>query len=147
MTEKKTVKKKGNPSQYKPEYCEMVIEHMRNGMPFESFASVVDVARATLYKWQDAHPEFKEAHSIGVSHHFHYMLKAAKEGQWNYQGEGSRNLNFPLWRFLMKNIHGYRDTIDAEQKTEVNVTGMTTEELEKIVTQAASDIKRKKWPK
>lgn len=147
----------GNPIQYKPEYCDMLIEHMSNGLSFEAFAGAIGVCKKTLYNWMHNFPEFEKAREIAVSKHLLYMMKNATDGMWNTQGEGSRNLNFSVWRFVMKNIHGWRDTVDAEQKTEVNVSGMSDEDLKKIVIDAAEDLKianakaanvtKKKWPK
>lgn len=58
------VKKKpkvGRPSGYKPEYCQQVIDHMRNGMSIASFAAAVGVSRETIWKWGKAYPEFRNA--------------------------------------------------------------------------------------
>lgn len=52
----------GRPTKYKPEFCAMLIEHMKK-YSFESFAGLdeVDVHKETLYEWANAHPEFSEA--------------------------------------------------------------------------------------
>lgn len=55
----------GRPEDYKPEYCEMLIEHMESGLSFESFAGAVDVTRKTVYNWCESHPEFLHAKEKG----------------------------------------------------------------------------------
>lgn len=58
------VKKKpkaGRPSGYKPEYCQLVIEHMKSGKSIAAFAAAVGVSRETIWKWGKAHPEFRNA--------------------------------------------------------------------------------------
>lgn len=58
------VKKKpkaGRPSGYKPEYCQLVIDHMKNGMSIAAFAASVGVSRKTIWKWGKDHPEFCNA--------------------------------------------------------------------------------------
>lgn len=53
----------GRPTAYKPEYCSMLVEHMKSGLSFESFAGVVDVGRNTIYEWAKEHQEFQDAKS------------------------------------------------------------------------------------
>lgn len=51
----------GRPTKYKPEYCEMVIEHMRTGKSLNSFAASLRTHRSVLYKWMDQFSEFRDA--------------------------------------------------------------------------------------
>lgn len=55
----------GRPTDYKPEFCELLIEHMGEGFSFEAFAGVVNCNRDTLYEWANVHPEFSDAKKIG----------------------------------------------------------------------------------
>jgi hypothetical protein len=55
----------GRPSDYRPEYCERVIELGRIGMSVVEMASDIGVSRNTLEtSWTAAHPEFLEALEI-----------------------------------------------------------------------------------
>lgn len=56
---------RGRPTDYKPEYCQMLIDHMAEGFSFESFAAVVKVNRDTLYNWVAIHPDFSDAKKSG----------------------------------------------------------------------------------
>lgn len=56
---------RGRPTDYKPEYCQMLIDHMAEGFSFESFAAVVKVNRDTLYNWVSIHPDFSDAKKAG----------------------------------------------------------------------------------
>ena len=49
------------PTDYLPEYCEQVIELGRDGKSHAQIAATLDVARMTLYRWAEAHPEFSDA--------------------------------------------------------------------------------------
>lgn len=49
------------PSEYKPQYCEEVLEWMRQGYSVSGFAGKVSVSRQTVYNWADQHPEFLDA--------------------------------------------------------------------------------------
>jgi hypothetical protein len=51
----------GRPSEYKPEYCEMVIQAMERGLSLTAFAGSIRVARETVYQWMQAHSEFSDA--------------------------------------------------------------------------------------
>lgn len=51
----------GRPTKYKPEYCQMVVDHMAKGASLTSFAAEIDVARSTINEWMDANPDFSEA--------------------------------------------------------------------------------------
>lgn len=58
-SEKKT--KRGRPTKYKPDYCDAIIEHMKDGASMASFAASIGVCRATLNVWAGEHPDFLEA--------------------------------------------------------------------------------------
>jgi hypothetical protein len=50
--------------QYKTQYCQMLIDHMKDGHSFASFGAKIDQGRTTLYDWLERHPEFREAKEI-----------------------------------------------------------------------------------
>lgn len=52
----------GRPSEYKPEYCDLVRQMMMDeGISLTAFAGHVGVARETVYAWTSAHREFSDA--------------------------------------------------------------------------------------
>lgn len=51
----------GRPTDYLPEMCEQVVELGRQGKSHAQIAAALDVARQTLYNWQDTYPEFLDA--------------------------------------------------------------------------------------
>jgi len=79
MTKEKTVSV-GCPTKYKPEYCQMLIEHMKQGLSFESFAGLVNVDRQTIYNWLDAHSEFFDAKKQGFEQSRLFWELAATRG-------------------------------------------------------------------
>lgn len=66
--------------QYKSEYCQMLIEHMMNGLSFSSFGKKIGHGRTTLYDWLNKHSDFKEAYEKGYceSLYFHEVILNAK---------------------------------------------------------------------
>ncbi|MET3995025.1 formylmethanofuran dehydrogenase subunit A [Bradyrhizobium sp. S3.9.2] len=51
----------GRPSEYKPEYCEMVIEAMARGLSLTAFAGMIRKSRDTVYQWVTVHRDFADA--------------------------------------------------------------------------------------
>lgn len=51
----------GRPTKYKPEYCQMVVDHMAEGASLTSFAAEIEVSRATINVWMGEYPEFLES--------------------------------------------------------------------------------------
>lgn len=57
--------KYGRPTKYKDEYCDMLIDHMRQGLSFECFAGVIGVTPECIYNWARENEAFSEAKSRG----------------------------------------------------------------------------------
>lgn len=55
----------GRPTDYEPEHCQRLLDHMKNGMSFESFGGTINCARRTVYSWLEKYPEFLHAKEIG----------------------------------------------------------------------------------
>ena len=51
----------GRPTDYKPEFCQMVVELGREGAGKAEMAAACGVVRQTLDNWIKAHPEFLDA--------------------------------------------------------------------------------------
>ena len=51
----------GPPSQYRPEYCQRIIDYMGKGHTLTAFAGSIDVDKQTVYRWISKYPEFSEA--------------------------------------------------------------------------------------
>ena len=77
----------GRPSSYRPEYCEMLKQHMAQGFTLKSFAGLVDVDEHTVHNWLNAHPEFLQSKKNGEAKmHLHYE----KMGQTLAMGHARR---------------------------------------------------------
>lgn len=57
--------KLGQPTKYREEFCQQLIDHMAQGFSFRTFATKIMIARSNLYRWVEEYPEFKEAKSLG----------------------------------------------------------------------------------
>lgn len=104
----------GRPSKYKQEYCQMLVDHMAQGLSFESFAAIVDTHFDTLYNWQKEHAEFFEAHKIGKAHYKIFnerLLNACATGQL-------KDSKPAAIIFKLKAQEGWRDGGERDQDTQ-----------------------------
>lgn len=74
MAKRKT--KAGRPTKYKPEYCEMLVNHFAKGHFLEAFAYEIDVIPETLLEWRKRIPEFSDAYkrALGAGNKFYTNL-------------------------------------------------------------------------
>ena len=94
----------------------MLIAHMKSVHSFESFASVVNVDRDTLYNWCKLFPEFSDAKKIGRMH-----CQAGLENIGKGLMTGKIKGNVAAWCFFMKNLTGWRDDLPPEEE---NIEGI-----------------------
>ena len=125
----------GRPTSYKPEYCDLIVEHFRvppqimkskktyyadgtikseeefpvaNDLPtFQNFADKIGVHVDTLHAWKVEHQSFSEAYA---------RAKQLQEHIWLVNGM-SNLYNSQFAQFFGKNCLGYKD------KTETEITG------------------------
>ena len=57
----------GRQTLYQERFCKMLIEHMKAGYSFTSFAGKAGVSRRTLYDWCKHNPEFLDAYEAGYA--------------------------------------------------------------------------------
>ena len=55
----------GRPSDYDPDYCDVATTFLADGYSLAALAGHLGVARSTVYKWVDEHPEFSDAVKTG----------------------------------------------------------------------------------
>jgi len=105
----------GRPTDYKPEYCQRVVELAKEGMSLTEIASNLDCARSSLYEWAEVHPAFSDA-----------LTRARQECQawWELQGRLGLTLqgfNASLWS---KNVScRFREDWTDTSKQEISAPG------------------------
>lgn len=112
-------KKAGAPRKYKPEYCDEVISFMAKGFSVEAFAGHVWVSRATLYRWMEEYPEFKEAVAIGRERCRVWWEEAAQAGLMTEKGT---SFSAATWIFNMRNRFGWRNEDKVEHTGQVDAS-------------------------
>jgi hypothetical protein len=123
----------GRPTDYRPEYCELLINHLAEGLSFESFAAVVDTCKQTIYTWLEKFPEFSAARANGNEKSRLYWERLGRDHILNSSivGVASKSLNATVWIFNMKNRFPdeWRDKkeITGDIKTGPDLTGLMSE--------------------
>lgn len=105
----------GRPTAYKPEYCEQLLEHMAEGLSFESFAGVIGTCRRTLYYWTEQHEEFLHAKNAGQEKSQLFWEKGMRALAFGKLAGG----NAATMLFTMKCRFGWREA--DEEKGDITV--------------------------
>ena len=114
MTETQEKRPVGRPSLYDPAYCEQVIELGKIGKSTEAIGAILGVGTATLYRWRDEYPEFREALDIAKDMELYWWEEQAQA--YMVENKESDRLNASLWsrsmaaRFPKK----YRESVKQE---------------------------------
>lgn len=94
------------PTKYRKNFPEKLVKHMSQGLSFDAFGGVVKASGATLEKWVERYPKFKEAKREGE-----HALKCTLEKLGLAISSGKLPSSKPAaWIFTMKNLAGWRDT-------------------------------------
>jgi len=132
--------KMGRPTDYRPEYCEMLENHMKSGGSFRSFGALVHTTEKTLHTWLDAQPDFLQSKRRGELYSAKFyedmgkMMAAGQmkrivretpilgaDGKVQYDNQGNviyereyapASTNATVWIFMMKNMHKWRDNVN-----------------------------------
>jgi hypothetical protein len=117
----KKLVKTGRPTKYnleiiKPKIDEYLASCTSENMKLptnEGLALFLNVNKDTLYEWSKKHPEFSD-----------YLKKIAdqqKENLINQGFYGGREVNGSLAIFLLKSIHGLKDSPNNQVNVQINV--------------------------
>lgn len=109
----------GRPTEYDKKFCELLIQHRKEGLSFESFGAVAGVCRHTLYEWAKNHQDFADAKKIAEQECLMFWEKSGVRGM-----NMGKDFNAPVWIFSMKNRFPdlWRDKIENEQpQTTINI--------------------------
>ena len=113
----------GRPTDYRPEYCALVVQLGKEGKSVVQMACAIDVARQTLYQWAEDHEDFSDAFT---------RAKQWAQDWWETQaqcGLTADKFNAQLWSRSM----AARFPEDYQERKGVEITGASGAPLE-IVT-------------
>lgn len=117
----------GRPSDYRAEYCKLVIELGKQGHTVAMMALNIGTAKQTLYTWMKVHPKFMDAMREAVSNGQAYMEKQALDNMVDGK------LNTALWTkmvssrfredytetFINKNLDMDKDDVESLQESQL----------------------------
>jgi hypothetical protein len=103
------------PIPFKPEYCQMLILHMKEGFSFESFAGRIGVSRTVIYDWTEKYKDFADAKEDGEAGSRYFLEDVGRCGMTGKLP----GFNVVAWLFTMKNRCNWRDKTDVEHSGEV----------------------------
>lgn len=116
----------GNNDKYKPEYCKLLIEHMKSGMSYDSFpAKLYDVhdvyvGVSTMYDWEKRIAEWAEAKAIAVakSLSFYESRASAKVSGQKINGINARDIDSYVLMGMLKTrfykIYGDKSRVEHD---------------------------------
>lgn len=113
----------GQPTKYKPSYCNEVVEHLAQGYTLASWAGTVGVCRDTVYEWANKHPEYSYAIKKGRA-----KGQLVWEKRLETQAETGKG-NTASIIFAMKNLYqdDWADKIVNEHTGHVAITKIENE--------------------
>jgi hypothetical protein len=121
----------GRPSDYRPEYCEAVIEKARElGLSLTAFAGVIGVSQDTVHEWKKRHSEFSEACS---------RAKAARVLWWELKlGRSRKGAEVTASIFALRNADPmeWRDVRHTEHTHTLAVETLSDAQLYAIASGA-----------
>ena len=134
----------GRPTLYKPEYCQMLIEHMASGRSYESFPAVIDTCESTIRAWEERHPEFLEAKKIAWNKSLAWWENKMIENLEIFNSKDSTKVfNTTGWVFTMKNRFKWRDRQPEEVAQVTQVVVDNKKEADEIKTRIMAALNDK----
>ena len=89
---------RGQPTKYRPEFCERVVELAKGGLGVAELGAALNVSERVLYDWKEAHPDFLQAMTHARSFSKAWWETKAREG---IVTEGGKAINAALWGKIM----------------------------------------------
>ncbi|QOZ68869.1 hypothetical protein [Bradyrhizobium arachidis] len=119
----------GRPSQYKPEYCEVVIEFMGQGYSLTAFAGHIRQSKDAVYDWIRAHADFSHAVSRARAARIAALeaklLRARKGAETSAAVFALKNADPEEWRDVRSVDHQH--SLKAEQLTDAQLYAIASQ--------------------
>ena len=125
----------GRPTEYRPEYDDLIVERAQEGACFTEFAAEVGVSRQTLHNWKKAHPSFLDAYTRAEQVGEAYWAKKLRTELML-----DNKANAPLVKLYFANRFNWSDKITSEHTGKdgapiqhaISLANLTDEQLRAI---------------
>jgi len=124
----------GRPTDYDPSYCQIAIDYMQDGKHAIQLARHLGVAKSTLYKWAEDHPEFSDALNTARTASTAAWLDQYEKKAFGITKDGSD--------YLLAKMLGHKDREFQEPKEEKKEESQAAALLNKVTTETLSVIAR-----
>lgn len=119
----------GRPTEYRPEYCQAVIDYMGQGYSLTAFAGSIRVARDTVYEWIKRHSDFSDAVSRArparVAALETKLLRARKGAETSAAVFALKNADPEEWRDMRSVDHQH--SLKVEQLTDAQLYAIASQ--------------------
>lgn len=125
----------GRPTEYKPEYCQQVIDYMAQGYSLTAFAGHIRMSRDAVYDWIRAHSEFSNAvsraRSARVAALEAKLLRSRKGAETTAAIFGLKNACPDEWRDVKHTEHRHAVSYDhlTDQQLRAIAAGVSPGEV------------------
>lgn len=117
-------------SKYKPEFCQLVVDHMSQGFDFDTLSHRLGVTPQTMYNWVKKYPDFNTAYHNGKSAQKEFYQKLCLNNAITNKGNASMCI------FLAKNKLNYTDKQQIDTRsteliitTQIGADGVITKQM------------------
>lgn len=110
----------GRPTDYRPEYCDEIIQCMTDGVSYASFAARIGVCRDTLNEWASVHPEFSVAKKIANDRRVAWWEKMAHDKVKGYVQPGSDAITIFMLKNAAPDLYNDRQSAPAAPKDDAS---------------------------
>lgn len=74
----------GQPTKYRPEMCELLIEAGKNGMFVTEVCAQLELSTRTFYNYIKIHEDFSEAHELYSTYFLAFYERQLREGKMSF---------------------------------------------------------------
>lgn len=121
----------GRPTDYKPEYCQTMIDLMSQGYSYAAVAAELNVCRDTLDDWAARNPEFLRAKRDGNDKRITWWERHAR-AKMTGESKASDTVLIFMLKNAAKDLYGDQQTINqtiTHNVANVDVSKLNDEQL------------------
>lgn len=128
------------PTSYRLELCQEAMDYLSQGKSMAALSWHLKIAKSTLYKWCEEHPEFGNAVELGKAHGQLVLEEEGRKSLW-----ANKDFNNVYYLYTMKSQYRVTEPKEEEKKDNqsnvTNIFGLSHEEHLKLAENAVAHAK------